>query len=516
MYSKCQIGQCALKLMRRAGTATQFRHCSSNNKLLQSHVFRQQRLEKLKNINKYPHHFAVTSDLKQFRDKHDYLSTGNSSDVVENLSGMVTGLRDYGKKLKFVDIEQSGHSVQLKLSRSNFASDDEFLEGTTMLSLGDRIGATGSPVRTKSGELSLATNSVVMLAPCLRTLPAANFDISHKRYKRRYLDFMISPKSRNVIQTRARIIRYLRQFLEDRGFLEVETPILGDQVGGALARPFLTWYNDMDRELSMRIAPELFLKQLIVGGFDRVFEIGKLFRNEGVDHSHNPEFTSCEFYQAYADYNDLIVMTQELLSGMVTNLNLSPAHLGQPLNFTKPFEKIDFLSSLETVCNTTFPGAEDLTSDESVKFLRSLCMKHNIELDNYVSTQRLLDKLIGSLIEPELIEPTFLMHHPLAMSPLAKEHRSIPGLSERFELFVCGKEIANAYTELNDPEAQRAAFQKQSNSSDPEAMLLDEAYCTALEYGLPPTAGWGCGVDRLVMIMTGSPSIKDVISFPLT
>ena len=327
---------------------------------------------------------------------------------------------------------------------------------------------------------------------------------------------MMHQKSRNVIKTRARVISYLRRFLEDRDFLEVETPILSDKVGGANARPFLTWHNEMGRELVLRVAPELFLKQLVIGGFERVFEIGKLFRNEGVDLTHNPEFTSCEFYQAYADYNDLILLTQDLLRGMVETLELNPSHNNTALNFAEPFDKIDFLPSLEAATNRTFPGPRELDTADSLSFLHSLLTERGLSLEGQVATvPRLLDRLMGRLVEPDLVQPTFLLHHPLIMSPLAKEHRTCPGLAERFELFIGGREVANAYTELNDPELQRLALASQSRSDDPEAMLPDEDYCRALEAGLPPTAGWGAGLDRLVMTLTNTPAIRDVITFPL-
>ena len=329
---------------------------------------------------------------------------------------------------------------------------------------------------------------------------------------------MTNHQSRNVIVTRAKVIKYLREFLEKRSFLEVETPILGDRVGGATARPFVTWHNEMGKELSMRIAPELYLKMLVIGGFERVFEIGKLFRNEGVDHTHNPEFTSCEFYQAYADYHDLVRLTEELLSGMVDTLGLSPSHQEAQLDFSQPFNKIEFLPSLEAACNTTFPAPDQLHSEDSLRFLMAQCAAHEVEVGPVVTAAKLLDKLVSRLVEPELVQPTFLLHHPLVMSPLAKQHRDVPGLAERFELFIAGKEVANAYTELNDPDEQRRALARvaQLSAGDPEAMLPDEAYCKALEYGLPPTAGWGAGIDRLVMVLTETPSIRDVITFPLT
>ena len=326
---------------------------------------------------------------------------------------------------------------------------------------------------------------------------------------------MLNQKSRDIIITRSKVIRFIRKYLEERRFLEVETPILGVNVGGATARPFYTWHNEMGQQLAMRIAPELHLKQLIIGGLDRVFEIGKLFRNEGVDQTHSPEFTSVELYQAYSDYQDLIQMTEELLSSLVSDLHLNPVHQETQLDFSAPFNKIEFIPSLESACNQIFPPPEELGSQESLRFLKSLCEKNKIDTEEVITAPRLLDKLVGRLVEPELIQPTFLLHHPLIMSPLAKQHRSQPGLAERFELFIAGKEVANAYTELNDPEVQRLALQAQAGLSDPEAMLPDEDYCVSLEYGLPPTAGWGAGIDRLVMILTNTQSIRNVITFPL-
>ena len=354
-----------------------------------------------------------------------------------------------------------------------------------------------------------------LLAPCLRNLPATNYENSNKRFKKRYLDFMINLRARDIIITRAKIIRYIRRFLEERSFLEVETPILGLKTGGANARPFYTWHNDLEQKLSMRIAPELCLKQLIIGGLDRVFEIGKLFRNEGVDQTHNPEFTSCELYQAYADYDDLIRLTEELLSGLVSHLHHSPRHQSESLDFSSPFNQIEFIPSLQSACNTIFPPPDQLASEDSVKFLKSVCQKNHVDTEGVVTAPRILDKLMGKMVEPELIQPTFLLHHPPIMSPLAKEHRNCPGLAERFELFIAGKEVANAYTELNDPELQRRALEAQLGLSDPEAMLPDEDFCVSLEYGLPPTAGLGVGIDRLVMILTQTPSIREVIAFPL-
>merc|ERR1719312_1501482 len=270
--------------------------------------------------------------------------------------------------------------------------------------------------------------------------------------------------------SRSRVIKYLRSFLEERNFLEVETPILSSKHGGASAKPFKTLHNQLDEELFLRVAPELYLKQMIIGGFDRVFEIGKLFRNEGIDHSHNPEFTSCEFYQAYADYYDLMDTTEELFGGMVKELELEPRHGAEEIEFQKPFSRLEFIPSLESASGTSFPPPSELGSVESYMFLQDLCNKHVVELGNVVTIPRMLDKLMGKLVEPELKQPTFLLHHPKVMSPLAKQHREVEGLAERFELFVGGKEVANAYTELNNPDEQRSMLHSQANVEDPEDM----------------------------------------------
>eukprot|EP00092_Neocalanus_flemingeri_P007550 GFUD01008148.1.p1 GENE.GFUD01008148.1~~GFUD01008148.1.p1 ORF type:complete len:532 (+),score=122.15 GFUD01008148.1:44-1597(+) len=497
--------------------ASKYRLCSSEltKQQVDKHAFKNHRLETLKHVEKYPHKFSATTSVEQVLQKFEHLEIKEKS--VEQLSvcGMVSSVREMSKKLKFVDIEGNGQKLQLKISAGSYKNIDDFILDTKYLARGDRIGVVGHPMRTKAGELSVDVNKTTLLAPCLRKIPATGFENSHKRFRKRYLDFMVNKDSRDVIVARAKIIKYLRSFLENKDFLEVETPILGASIGGATARPFITWHNDMGQELVMRVAPELFLKQLVVGGFDRVFEIGKLFRNEGVDHTHNPEFTSCEFYQAYADYNDLMDTTEELLQGMVDQLELHPCHKSEQLEFTKPFSRIEFLPSLEDACGVNFPPPTELGSQDSLKFLQSVCAKQGVEVGDVITVPRLLDRLMGRLVEPELIQPTFLLHHPLVMSPLAKQHRKVPGLAERFELFIAGKEMANAYTELNDPEVQRSLLLAQSGLADPEAMVPDEEFCVSLEYGLPPTAGWGCGLDRLVMVLCNVHHIRDTIAFPV-
>ena len=316
----------------------------------------------------------------------------------------------------------------------------------------------------------------------------------------------------------------MRRFLDERGFLEVETPILNMIPGGATARPFETFHIDLNMKLFMRIAPELYLKMLIVGGIERVYEIGRLFRNEGIDLTHNPEFTTCEFYWAYADYNDLMKITEELLSGMVYELKGSYIIKYHPegpdgpeieIDFSPPFARFSMIPAIEEAVGEKLP--EDLTTEDARKFLDNLCVKHNVECGLPRTAARLLDKLTGHFIEVKCKNPSFIINHPQIMSPLAKYHRSIPNISERFELFANFHEICNSYTELNDPLKQRELFAdqaKQKADGDDEAQIIDENFCTSLEYGLPPTAGWGLGIDRLTMLLADKNNIKEVLLFP--
>ncbi|CAI5945030.1 unnamed protein product [Closterium sp. NIES-64] len=447
------------------------------------------------------------------------------------------------------------------------AGEEEFTRLHGMVKRGDIVGISGFPGKSKRGELSVFPRSMLVLAPCLHMMPkekkkapgaaaagaaapaaAAQADgptptaavwapglprnpehyilkDQETRYRARYLDLLVNPDIRHVFQTRAKVVSYLRKFFDGRDFLEVETPMMHMVAGGAAARPFKTEHNDLNMTLFMRIAPELFLKELVVGGLDRVYEIGKQFRNEGIDLTHNPEFTTIEFYAAYLDYNDLMVLTEELLSGMVkeitggyklwyhsNGLDKEPVEI----DFTPPFKRIPMIQGLRDIGGLT-DLPTNLETEEARQYLEAMCEKHHVQCPPPLTTARLLDKLVGHFIEPKCRSPTFIINHPQIMSPLAKWHRTDVNLSERFELFVNCHEVCNAYTELNDPIRQRQLFANQGKdraAGDDEAMKKDDDFCTALEYGLPPTGGWGMGVDRLTMILTDSINIKEVLLFP--
>lgn len=476
----------------------------------------------------YPYDFKETFSIQALHrliEEHGVTAANASSEEKASLldntkartGGRVVAKRDMGK-ISFIKIESKGCSIQVICKAG-------MTEGPPCLR-GDIVGVCGKLGFSNKGEFSIFATQLRVLSPCLHVYPTEHYGLrdTEMKYRQRYLDLVLNKESREKFEVRTRVISYLRKFLDAREFMEVETPVMQVIPGGAAAKPFKTHLNEMDMELSMRVSPELHLKMLLVGGLPRVYEIGRLFRNEGMDATHNPEFTSCEFYMAYADYNDLMAMTEEFLSSLVQHLfgthfveyERGPGGEKVSIDFTPPFNKIDILEGLnrELSANLT---ADILETEEGRGVLDGLCVKHNVECASPRTVTRLLDKLVGAFLESKCHNPTFLINHPKAMSPLAKEHRERKGLTERFELFVLSGEICNAYTELNDPFDQRKRFEQQArdkSAGDDEAHEIDEDFCTALEYGMPPAAGWGMGLDRLVMTLTGAHSIRDVLLFP--
>jgi lysyl-tRNA synthetase, class II len=481
-------------------------------------------------VKEYPHKFNKSIEIKDYIKMYDSkLKEGDRLDElahVHSIMGRVTSKRVSGKKLFFYTIFSNGYSLQIMSDLGSYTDSENFKEINLNIRRGDIIGIEGYPYKSNRGELSIIPKTSKILSPCYHMLPNEHVGVVDKeiRYGQRYLDLIINNNIRKIFITRSKVTSFLRHFLEERDFIEVETPILINKVGGATAKPFKTFHNAMKQEMSLRIAPELYLKQLVIGGFDRVFEIGKQFRNESIDTTHNPEFTSCEFYMAGADYYDLINMTQEFLNKVAINIHGTNKieYMGEKIDFEPPYRIIDMMSELTKILknklnDSNFDLPTDLSSNETVYILQEVCNKLNIKCPAPHTSARLIDRLVGEYIEPQCINPTFIINHPLIMSPLAKEHRDKVGLTERFELFINGKEICNAYTELNNPIVQKERFfesQKDKDKGDDEIPPTDMDFVTALEYGLPPTGGWGIGIDRLVMFLCNTDSIREVILFP--
>jgi len=422
------------------------------------------------------------------------------------------GLRDFGKTA-FFHVQDGSGSIQVYAKREHTGADRFGV--LRALDVGDIVGVWGRPMRTRTGELTILADGLRLLAKALRPLPEKWHGLQNVelRYRRRYLDLMVNPEVRALFEKRARIIQGVRDFLVARGFLEVETPMMQAVAGGAAARPFQTHHNALGIDLYLRVAPELFLKRLVVGGIERVFELNRTFRNEGISAEHNPEFTILELYQAYATFDDLMTLTEELF------LNLADMIVGSrricygdhEIDLTPPWRRVDLASA---VGEATGLAADELASEEALK---EAAVLRGVAVPPRPTWGKLLVSLFENLVEPELIQPTFATGYPVDVSPLARRNDQVPSLVDRFELFIAGRELANAFSELNDPEDQRARFEEQLRNrvaGDEEAHAMDEDYLHALEYGMPPAAGEGIGIDRLVMLLTNAPSIRDVIFFP--
>jgi len=489
-------------------------------------AYRENRLRQLKdgNVEAYPHFWRVDSSVQALMEKYGDLPDGERDDEVEvTIAGRIRSLRASGAKLRFYDLVDDGLQIQVMAS-PQMHEGDNFQEVHAQFNRGDIIGVRGVVGKSKRGQLSVFPREVKLLAPCLHMLPKDTLKDQETRYRKRYLDLLVNEDVRRTFKMRSQVTSFIRQYLIDRNFLEVETPMMNPIHGGAAARPFVTRHNDLNMDLYMRVAPELYLKQLVIGGLDRVFEIGRNFRNEGIDMTHNPEFTSCEFYQAYTDYEQLMELTEDLISSMVLKLRGSyeidyhpngPSGEAIKIDFKPPWPRISMVEEIEKQSGVKLP--RDFGDESSLKVLDDLAKSLKLDCAPPRTATRLLDKLCGHFIEDKIINPAFVTDHPQVMSPLAKWHRSKEGLTERFELFVNTRELCNAYTELNDPQRQLACFQEQTrdkDAGDEEAQPIDLAFVTALEHGLPPTGGWGCGIDRLVMLLADKNNIKEVILFP--
>lgn len=433
----------------------------------------------------------------------------DGSDVV--VAGRLMSFRTHGKA-SFADLMDSSGRIQLYVRVNQIG--EELYNLFQKLDIGDLVGVTGRVFKTKRGEISVEVMDFQLMAKSLRPLPEKWHGLKdvELRYRQRYVDLIVNPDVRRVFQIRSQIIQALREFLIDRGFLEVETPMLNVIAGGAVARPFITHHNALDMDLYLRIAPELYLKRLLVGGFERVFEIGKNFRNEGISTKHNPEFTAVEIYEAYADMHDMMKMTEDLFF-FIANKVLGTAKVefqGQIIDLTPPWPRIPMLEAIKEHSGVDLNGVDDAEA-------RGLAKARGIEVDENTSYGKIVEEFFDRYVEPKLIQPTFITEHPVEVSPLAKRKKDNPKLTERFEPFMVTWEMANGFSELNDPIDQAHRFRKQveeRQKGDEEAHMMDEDYIRALEYGMPPAAGLGIGIDRLVMLLTNSPSIRDVLLFP--
>jgi len=478
---------------------------------------RRQKLAKLdaQGLPVYPNDFRPSHTAQGIRDRHGDLAQPELEALSEEfaLAGRIRAHRPHGKAA-FFEIEDATGRLQI-YARKDGLGEDAY-ERVRSLDVGDIAGVRGRLFRTRTNELTIEAGEVRLLSKCIRPLPEKWHGLKdvETRYRQRYVDLMVNPDVREVFRNRSRIIGLVRGFLQQRGFLEVETPMMQPLAGGAAAKPFVTHHNALDLDLYLRVAPELFLKRLLVGGFDRVFELNRNFRNEGLSTRHNPEFTMLEFYQAYANYEDMMRLTEELFVMLAEEVcgGLRIPCGDHEVSLEPPWQR---LSLTEGVARRA--GVEE-SELETLPGLQAVADKLELKLDPKLDRGKLLVEIFEHLVEPRLIQPTFVVGYPLEVSPLARRSNGDPRFVDRFELFIGGRELANAFSELNDPDDQRRRFEEQAaarRAGDDTASEVDEDYVRALEYAMPPAAGEGIGIDRLVMLLTDSPSIRDVILFPL-
>ncbi len=491
--------------------------------LSEQELNRRQSLEELRKmgINPYPAaEYPVNAYSEEIRNNFD----DNAAPRTVCIAGRLMSRRVMGKA-SFAELQDSKGRIQVYITRDDICpSDDKELYNVVfkkLLDLGDFIGVEGYVFRTQTGEISVHAQKLTLLSKSIRPLPVVKekdgevydgFSDPELRYRQRYVDLIVNPDVKETFRKRSIAIKTLRDTLDEAGYMEVETPILQPIAGGASARPFITHHNSLDIDLYLRIATELYLKRLIVGGFEGVYEIGKNFRNEGMDKNHNPEFTCMELYVQYKDYNWMMSFTESLLERICIAVNGSPETVidGKTISFKAPYRRLPILEAIREKTGYDLSGKNE---DE----IRAICKELKMEIDETIGKGKLIDEIFGEFCEGTFIQPTFITDYPIEMSPLTKKHRDNPALTERFELMVNGKELANAYSELNDPIDQEERFQDQlrlSEKGDDEAMFIDQDFLRALQYGMPPTSGIGIGIDRLVMLMTGQSYIQEVLLFP--
>lgn len=477
---------------------------------------RQGRIQKLtdladKGINAYPYSYSKDANAHDLQEKYKDLAVGEETEDFYSVAGRIMAMRNSGM---FIDLMDASGKIQVFCHKENMSEED--IKTLKLIDIGDIVGFSGSIRRTPRGELSIKAKNYKLLAKALLSLPEKFHGLTdvETRYRQRYVDLIVNEESRQTLRKRSLIIQKIREYLTEQGFLEVETPMLHTQAGGATARPFVTHHNTLDMDLFLRIAPELHLKRLMVGGLsEKIFEINRCFRNEGIDTRHNPEFTLLELYQAYVDYNEMMALTENMVSSIAQEVlgTMKIQYGDKEIDLTPPWDRKTMLGAIKEYTGIDFN--EYFTAKEAAQQAERMGV-HTEETDNW---GQVLDKIFEEKVEPHLIQPIHIIDYPRDISPLAKVHRDNDRLTERFESRINGWEVANAFSELTDPIDQRGRFEAQAKAKaagDEEACDIDEDYINALEYGLPPTGGLGVGIDRLVMLLTNSQSIRDVIAFP--